>query len=86
MPNSQIEQFISNSAAASKVIEGKAAGYNVIGDPRPAVTNFVSQRQINIRNPWTVVNEMHPQPMTNALLKHFESDFAATTVDEHVAR
>jgi inorganic phosphate transporter, PiT family len=47
MPNSQIEQFISNSAAASKVIEGKAAGYNVIGDPRPAVTNFVSQRQIN---------------------------------------
>jgi PiT family inorganic phosphate transporter len=47
MPSSQIEQFISNSAAASKVIEGKAAGYNVIGDPRPAVTNFVSQRQIN---------------------------------------
>jgi PiT family inorganic phosphate transporter len=47
MPSSQIEQFIANSAAASKVIEGKAAGYNVIGDPRPAVTNFVSQRQIN---------------------------------------
>jgi inorganic phosphate transporter, PiT family len=47
MPDSQIEQFIANSAAASKVIEGKAAGYNMIGNPRPAVTNYVSQRQIN---------------------------------------
>jgi inorganic phosphate transporter, PiT family len=47
LPASQIEQFIANSAAASKVIESKAAGYNVIGDPRPAVTNYVAQRKIN---------------------------------------
>jgi PiT family inorganic phosphate transporter len=47
MPASQIEQFVKNSTAASKVIEAKAAGYNVIGNPRPAVTNYVSLRQIN---------------------------------------
>jgi PiT family inorganic phosphate transporter len=47
MPASQIEQFITNSQAASKVIETKAAGYNVIGNPRPAVTNYVATRQIN---------------------------------------
>ena len=47
LPESQIEQFVGNSTAASKVIEGKAAGYNVIGNPRPAVTNYVAQHQIN---------------------------------------
>ncbi|WGR91316.1 inorganic phosphate transporter [Bradyrhizobium sp. ISRA443] len=47
LPSSQIEQFAAHSAAASKVIEGKASGYNVIGNPRPAVTNYVSQHQIN---------------------------------------
>ena len=39
--------FIANSAAAAKVVEAKAAGYNVIGDPRPAVTNYVALHQIN---------------------------------------
>jgi inorganic phosphate transporter, PiT family len=47
MPHSQIEQFISNSAAASKIVDSKAAGYNVLGNPRPAVTSYVAQRQIN---------------------------------------
>jgi len=47
MPSSQIELFVKNSEAASKVIEAKAAGYNVLGNPRPAVTNYVAQRQIN---------------------------------------
>jgi inorganic phosphate transporter, PiT family len=47
MPASQIELFVKNSEAASKVIESKAAGYNVLGNPRPAVTNYVAQRQIN---------------------------------------
>jgi PiT family inorganic phosphate transporter len=47
MPDSQIQQFVINSRAASKVIDSKAAGYNVIGNPRPAVTNYVAQRQIN---------------------------------------
>ncbi|MCC8982865.1 inorganic phosphate transporter [Bradyrhizobium acaciae] len=47
LPASQIEQFAAHSTAASKVIESKAAGYNVIGNPRPAVTNYVAQHQIN---------------------------------------
>jgi PiT family inorganic phosphate transporter len=47
MPASQIELFAKNTTAASKVIEAKAAGYNVIGNPRPAVTNYVSLHQIN---------------------------------------
>jgi PiT family inorganic phosphate transporter len=47
MPDSQIAQFTQNSEAASKVIAAKAAGYNVLGNPRPAVTNYVAARQIN---------------------------------------
>ena len=47
LPASQIEKFDANSRAASAVINAKAAGYNVIGDPRPAVTAYVAQRQIN---------------------------------------
>ncbi|MET4797573.1 inorganic phosphate transporter [Bradyrhizobium sp. LB11.1] len=46
MPESQIAAFIKNSEAASKVIESRAAGYNVIGDPRPAVTSYVATREI----------------------------------------
>src|SRR5262249_33733809 len=47
MPSSQIEAFIKNSEAASKVIEAKASGHQIIGNPRPAVTNYVAARQIN---------------------------------------
>jgi PiT family inorganic phosphate transporter len=47
LPDSQITQFVANSRAASAVIERKAAGYNVLGNPRPAVTNYVAQRQID---------------------------------------
>jgi PiT family inorganic phosphate transporter len=47
LPESQIAQFQQNSETASKVIAAKAAGYNVIGDPRPAVTNYVSEHKIN---------------------------------------
>jgi PiT family inorganic phosphate transporter len=47
LPASQIEQFIATSKAASGVIEGKAAGYNVLGNPRPAVTTYVAQHQIS---------------------------------------
>lgn len=39
--------FVRNSIAASKVIEEKAAGYNILGDPRPAVTNYLTSHQIN---------------------------------------
>lgn len=47
LPESQIEAFTKNSDAASKIIESKAAGYNVIGNPRPAVTNYVAQHEVN---------------------------------------
>jgi PiT family inorganic phosphate transporter len=47
MPASQIAQFATNSQAASAVIDSKAAGYDVIGDPRPAVTAYVAAHQIN---------------------------------------
>jgi inorganic phosphate transporter, PiT family len=47
MPASQIAQFEANSQAASAVIAGKAAGYDVLGDPRPAVTAYVARHQIN---------------------------------------
>jgi PiT family inorganic phosphate transporter len=47
LPDSQIAAFTTNSTAASKIIAGKASGYNVIGNPRPAVTNYVAEHQIN---------------------------------------
>src|SRR6202035_2937177 len=47
LPESQLQQFVTNSKAASDVIEKKGAGFSVIGNPRPAVTNYVAQRQIN---------------------------------------
>jgi inorganic phosphate transporter, PiT family len=47
LPDSQVAQFSTNSAAAAKVIGEKAAGYNILGDPRPAVTLYVSRHHIN---------------------------------------
>ena len=47
MPASQLEQFQTTSQAASKVIAQKAAGYNVLGNPRPAVTAYVAEHKIN---------------------------------------
>jgi len=47
MPASQMADFSKNSAAAAQIIEGKAAGYNVLGNPRPAVTLYVAQHQIS---------------------------------------
>jgi PiT family inorganic phosphate transporter len=44
---SHVESFSAASAAAAAVIGKQAAGYNVLGDPRPAVTLYVSQRKIN---------------------------------------
>src|SRR6476659_896459 len=47
LPESQVQQFVGNSTAASKVIEQKAAGHNVLGDPRPAVTAYVASHTLN---------------------------------------
>ena len=40
-------KFKANAAAAAEVIEKQASGYNVLGDPRPAVENYISARTIN---------------------------------------
>ena len=47
LPESQLQAFAQTSQAASAVINQKAAGYNVLGNPRPAVTAYVSTRTIN---------------------------------------
>ncbi|MDE5454616.1 inorganic phosphate transporter [Bradyrhizobium sp. CSA112] len=47
MPESQVTQFQKTSDAASKVIAAKGAGHSIIGDPRPAVTQYVSARKIS---------------------------------------
>jgi inorganic phosphate transporter, PiT family len=45
LPASQVVQFQKNSNAASAVISAKGAGHNIIGDPRPAVTRYISEHK-----------------------------------------
>jgi PiT family inorganic phosphate transporter len=47
LPDSQLQTFAARSQAASAVIEQKASGYSVLGDPRPAVTAYVSSHTLN---------------------------------------
>ena len=47
MPVSQLEEFQKASIAAAQVIQQKAEGHSILGNPRPAVTVYVSQRKIN---------------------------------------
>jgi inorganic phosphate transporter, PiT family len=47
MPAAQMTEFRTTSVAAASVIQQQAEGYNVLGDPRPAVTLYVSQRKLN---------------------------------------
>jgi inorganic phosphate transporter, PiT family len=47
LPSNQIHLFESRSRAASAVIEQKASGYSVLGNPRPAVTAYVASHEIN---------------------------------------
>ena len=44
---SQMESFQAASAAAVVVIEKQVTGHNALGNPRPAVTSFISQRKMN---------------------------------------
>ncbi len=43
----QIERFEAASEAASQVIAAKASGYDVLGDPRPAVKLYLSHHEID---------------------------------------
>src|SRR5271170_7127493 len=47
LPTDQLQTFASRSQAASAVIEQKAAGHNVLGNPRPAVTAYVSSHTLD---------------------------------------
>jgi inorganic phosphate transporter, PiT family len=40
-------QFVAAGHAASKIVEAHGAGYNVTGDPRPAVTDYVHAHTIS---------------------------------------
>ena len=46
VPDSFLPQFAQTSAAASKIIDSRAAGYAIIGDPRPAVIGFVRDKRL----------------------------------------
>ena len=47
LPTDYTPEFEKASMAAAQVIQGKAAGYSVIGDPRPAVTLYVARHSIS---------------------------------------
>ena len=47
LPDSFTPDFEKASAAAAQVIGEKAAGYSVLGNPRPAVTLYVAQHKIS---------------------------------------
>src|ERR1700729_3684679 len=47
MPESEMRTFATTSQAASAVINQKAPGLNVLGNPRPAVTAYVASQGIN---------------------------------------
>jgi inorganic phosphate transporter, PiT family len=47
LPDSQVALFQKTSDAAAAVVSAKSAGHSVIGDPRPAVTQYVSQHSLN---------------------------------------
>jgi inorganic phosphate transporter, PiT family len=46
-PEGHAAQFIASAHAASKIVEAHAAGYNITGDPRPAVTDYVHDHTIS---------------------------------------
>jgi PiT family inorganic phosphate transporter len=47
LPESAVIEFQQSAQAAATVVESKAAGYNVLGNPRPAVTAYVAEHKIN---------------------------------------
>jgi PiT family inorganic phosphate transporter len=47
LPPDQLQVFAARSHAASAVIEEKAAGHTVLGNPRPAVTAYVASHELN---------------------------------------
>ncbi|MCW6508113.1 inorganic phosphate transporter [Hyphomicrobiales bacterium BP6-180914] len=46
VPDSEVPRFEQLSQDASKIIDAKALGYNITGDPRPAVTAFIRDNKL----------------------------------------
>ena len=46
-PAGHVDAFIAAARDASKVVEAHGAGYNIIGDPRPAVTDYIHAHKIS---------------------------------------
>ncbi len=46
-PEGHAAQFVTSARAASKIVEAHAAGYNITGDPRPAVTEYIHSHTIS---------------------------------------
>ena len=46
VPDSEVPHFEQVSQDASKIIDAKAFGYNITGDPRPAVTSFIRDNKL----------------------------------------
>ena len=47
LPERAMAEFARTSHAAAAIVDAKASGYNIIGDPRPAVTAYVAQHKLN---------------------------------------
>ena len=47
VPESHTPQFIAAAEAASKVISTHGAGFDILGDPRPAVTDYIHAHKIS---------------------------------------
>lgn len=46
LPQEFVAVFSTASGAAASVIESKAIGHRVLGDPRPTVTNYISRHEL----------------------------------------
>ncbi len=46
-PAGHADAFIAAAQNASKIVEAHGAGYNIIGDPRPAVTDYIHAHKIS---------------------------------------
>jgi PiT family inorganic phosphate transporter len=82
LPESQIVQFTENSTAASKVIEAKAAGHTVAGNPRPAVTKYLAEHQISDQTLpalATLVQDISKQVTQYGSLAKFPADVVGNT-------
>jgi inorganic phosphate transporter, PiT family len=82
LPESQIVQFSANSTAASKVIEAKATGHTVSGNPRPAVTKYLAEHQISDQTLpalATLVQDINHQVTQYGSLAKFPADVVGNT-------